>query len=91
MDVRHARSLPMLTAVILVVVAVAAWVLVDRLLLQRDERLHRGHAAWSESGPNKTFHSTGWEETVPPLEASDLRIEPRVGQQRRRSEDRAAA
>ena len=77
----------MLTAVIVVVVAVAAWVLVDRLLLQRDEKLHRGHAAWSESGPNRTFHSTGWEETVPPLEASDLGIEP----MRRRSADRSPA
>jgi len=75
----------MLTAILVVLGAVAAWVLVDRLLLRQDERLHRGHAAWS--GPNRTFHSTGWEETVPPLEATDLRIEPR----HRRSEDRAAA
>ena len=79
----------MLTAVIFVVVAVAAWVLVDRLLLQRDEKLHRGHAAWS--GPNRTFHSTGWEETVPPLEARDLRMVPPLGQPRDRAEDRAAA
>ena len=63
----------MLTAVLLVVIAVAVWVLVDRWLLQRDERLRQGAAAWSESlgGPHRTFHSTGWEETRPPLEAGE--------------------
>ena len=62
----------MLIAVFVVLGAVAVWLLADRLLLKRDERLKRGHAAWSEFGPNKTFHSTGWEETLPPLETSDL-------------------
>ena len=75
----------MLTAVLVVFGAVAAWLLIDRLLLRRDERLHRGHAAWTE--PNRTFHSTGCEETLPPLEVG----EPRVGLRRQRASDRAAA
>ena len=75
----------MLTAVIVVLGAFGAWLLVDRLLLRRDERLSRGHAAWTE--PNRIFHSTGWEETVPPLEPSD----PGVESLRRRAQDRAAA
>lgn len=71
----------MLTAAIVVVAAVAAWVLIDRWLLGRDERLRRGRAAWSESGgPNRTFHSTGWEETRPPLEAVDA--SPRLSSRR---------
>ncbi len=65
----------MLTAMLVVVGAVAAWLLVDRLLLRRDQRQGRGHAAWSGPSTNKTFHSTGWEETVPPLEANDLQSE----------------
>lgn len=77
----------MLTAVLVVVGVVAAWVLADRLLSWRDERLHRGRAAWSEFGPNRVFHSTGWEDTIPPLEASDHRVE----RLRERSRDRAAA
>lgn len=64
----------MLTAVFVVFGAVAAWLLADRLLLRRDERLSRGHAAWTK--PSRTFHSTGWEETVPPLEPSDLQVAP---------------
>ncbi len=65
----------MLNALLVVVGAVAAWLLVDRLLLQRDQRQGRGHGVWSRPGKNKTFHSTGWEETVPPLEADDPRVE----------------
>jgi hypothetical protein len=65
----------MLTAILVVAGAVAAWLLVDRLLLRRDQRQGRGHAAWSGPSTNKTFHSTGWEETVPPLEANDLQAE----------------
>lgn len=75
----------MLTATIVVVAAVAVWVLIDRWLLQRDERLHRGRVAWSESGdPNRTFRSAGWEETRPPLEAMDPSSRPRPrGRERR--------
>ena len=77
----------MLTTVFFLIGAVAAWLLVDRLLLRRDERLHRGHAGWSASDPNRTFHSTGWEETVPPLEVNDMR----TGPMRERAGDRVAA
>ncbi|MBC8056649.1 MAG: hypothetical protein H7Y61_08725 [Rhizobiales bacterium] len=77
----------MLTAAIVVIAAVAAWVLIDRWLLRRDETLRRGRAAWSQSGgPDRTFHSTGWEETVPPLEP----VDPRLQAVRRRAERRAA-
>ncbi len=65
----------MLSAVFVIVGAVGAWLLVDRLLSLRDERLRQGRPAWSEFGPNRTFHSTGWEETIPPLEAADPVIE----------------
>jgi hypothetical protein len=65
----------MLTALLVVIGAVGAWVLVDRLLLRRDERLQRGRAAWSQFDPARTFHSTGWEETLPPQAASGHRVE----------------
>ena len=77
----------MLTAVIVVFCAVAAWVLIDRWLLHRDEKLRRGHAAWSQpGGSNRRFHSTGWEETVPPLEP----VDPRLQAVHRRAERRVA-
>jgi hypothetical protein len=62
----------MLSAVLVVVGAVGAWLLVDRLVSWRNMR--RDHAG-SEFGPNRTFHSTGWEETMPPLEANDAGVE----------------
>ena len=77
----------MLTAVLVILGAVSAWLLVDRLLLRRDERLHRGHASWFASNPNRVFHSTGWEETVPPLEVNEVHVEPRRG----RAQDRVVA
>jgi hypothetical protein len=49
-----------------VIGVVVAWVLVDRWRTSRDEQLHRGSSAWAQDGPGKTFHSTGWEETLPP-------------------------
>jgi hypothetical protein len=61
----------MLTAVLIVIAVVAAWLLGDWLLSRRDERLQRGRAAWLEAGPNRSFHSTAWDDTVPPLEAHD--------------------
>lgn len=72
----------MLTALFVVAGAVAAWLLVDRLLLHRDQRQGRAHAAWSARDAAKTFHSTGWEETVPPLEANDLQAERSRGRKR---------
>ncbi len=77
----------MLSAVLVLVGSVAAWLLVDHLLSRRDERLQRGRAAWSELGTNRVFHSTGWEETVPPLEA----IEPPLEGPRQRAGRRASA
>ena len=75
----------MLSAVLVLVGALAAWLLVDQLLSRREERLQRGRAAWSEHGANRVFHSTGWEETIPPLEA----IEPPLEGPRRRANNRA--
>ena len=57
----------MLNAVLVIVGSIAAWLLADYLLAWRDKRLHRGPAAWSQFGSDRTFHSTGWEDTVPPL------------------------
>lgn len=59
----------MLVTVLVIGGAVAAWLLVDRLLLWRDERSSRGRAAWSGVVKSRSFHSTGWEETVPPIAA----------------------
>ncbi|MDE2094450.1 MAG: hypothetical protein KGI87_11415 [Burkholderiales bacterium] len=53
-------------AIGIVIAAVVAWVVVDRLKLLRDERARHGASAWAEVGPGRTFHSTGWEDTVPP-------------------------
>lgn len=61
----------MLTAVLIVLAVVAAWLLGDWLLSRRDERLQRGRAAWLDAGPNRSFHSTAWDDTVPPLEARE--------------------
>jgi preprotein translocase subunit SecG len=56
----------MLTAVVLIVGAVVAWLLADRWLLWRRER--EGTSAWRGRGPGTVFHSTGFEDTVPPHE-----------------------
>ena len=58
----------MLTAVLLLAAVFAAWLGIDWWLTRRDERLERGRAEWSAAGPNRSFHSTAWEDTVPPLE-----------------------
>lgn len=63
----------MLVTVLVIGGAVAAWILVDRLVQWRDERLGRGRAAWSGIVKSRSFHSTGWEETVPPVEEPDRR------------------
>lgn len=77
----------MLSAMLVLVGAVAAWLLVDRLLSLREERQRRGRSAWSGFGPNRTFHSTGWEETIPPLEPVDSASERRT----HRARDQATA
>ena len=74
----------MLNAVLLVAGAVAAWLLIDRLLSWRNTRRED---AGSEFGLNRTFHSTGWEQTMPPLEAND----PGVERLRRQARQRTAA
>ena len=63
----------MLVTVLVIGGAVAAWLLVDHLLQWRDERSNRGRAAWSGVVKSRSFHSTGWEETVPPMDAPDRR------------------
>ncbi len=65
----------MLNAIVLLVGAVVAWVLIDQVLLWRNQRLQRGPAAWSGFGADRAFHSTGWEETLPPAEAADPHLE----------------
>ncbi|MBX3606583.1 MAG: hypothetical protein KF788_14995 [Piscinibacter sp.] len=60
----------MLTAVALIVGAIVAWLAVDHLLLARKERFDRGGGAWHGRGPGTTFHSTGFEDTLPPHEAA---------------------
>ena len=59
----------MLSAVLVLVGALAAWLLVDHMLSRREQRLRQGRGAWAERSTNGVFHSTGWEETIPPLEA----------------------
>ena len=61
----------MLIAVLIVVAVVVFWLLGDWLMTRRDERLERGRAEWSAAGPNRSFHSTAWDDTVPPLEVHD--------------------
>ncbi len=59
----------MLTAVMLIVGAIVAWLAIDHLLLTVKERRERGGQAWHGRGPGTVFHSTGFEDTVPPHEA----------------------
>ena len=61
----------MLTAVLLLAAVFAAWIGIDWWLTRRDERLERGRAQWSAAGPNRSFHSTAWDDTVPPLEVQE--------------------
>ena len=61
----------MFTAVMLIVGAVVAWLLADQWLIWRRERQHRGTSAWRGRGPGAVFHSTGFEDTVPPHEVVD--------------------
>lgn len=58
----------MLTAVALIVGAIVAWLAVDHVLLTLKERREQGGQSWHGRGPGTTFHSTGFEDTVPPHE-----------------------
>lgn len=61
----------MLTAVALIVGAIVAWLGVDHLLLTLKERREGTGQAWHGRGPGTTFHSTGFEDTLPPHEVSE--------------------
>jgi len=64
----------MVAAVALVIGAVVAWVLADRWFGWMKARKHpESAAAWHGHGPGTTFHSTGFEDTLPPHEAADRR------------------
>jgi hypothetical protein len=58
----------MLGAVVLVVGALVAWIAIDQWILWLRERQNRGPSAWHDRGPGRTFHSTGFEDTLPPHE-----------------------
>ena len=58
----------MLTAVALIVGAIVVWLGVDHLLLTLKERRERHGEAWHGRGAGTVFHSTGFEDTVPPHE-----------------------
>jgi len=55
----------MLSAVLVLVGAVSAWLVIDHLLSRRRR------AVWSAVSAQRNFHSTGWEETVTPPDAPD--------------------
>jgi hypothetical protein len=59
----------MITALIVVVGGVVAWLLVDRGLTWWRERRLEGPSNWHGQGPGSTFHSAGFEDTIPPHEA----------------------
>ena len=63
----------MLTAVALIVGAIVAWLALDQLLITLKERREHGGASWHGHGPGTTFHSTGFEDTVPPHELAEQR------------------
>ena len=68
-DLRH-RFGPMLEAIAIVVGAVAAWVAVDRWWEWRRQRQDDGPSSWHGLGPGTNFHSSGFEDTVPPHEVT---------------------
>jgi hypothetical protein len=58
----------MLTAVALIVGTVVAWLAVDQLLITLKQRRERAGDTWHGRGPGAVFHSTGFEDTLPPHE-----------------------
>ena len=73
----------MLTAVLVIAAAFAGWWFADGWLARRRDRDQQRAGGWSRGGPNRSFHSTGWEDTVPPLEARDPQAEPRPVERRK--------
>jgi hypothetical protein len=64
--------------------ALATWLVLDRLLLWRDQRLQQGQAAWdAQFGAGKVFHSTGFEDTVPAAEPVEVAAASPFGARRR--------
>lgn len=63
----------MLSAVVLIVGSVIAWIVADQLLLWWRDRRPDGPSSWHGQGPGRTFHSTGFEDTLPPEEAPESR------------------
>ena len=61
----------MITAIVVVVGGVIAWLLVDRGLTWWRERHHEGPSNWHGQGPGTTFHSSGFEDTLPPHEVAE--------------------
>ncbi len=61
----------MVTALVLVVGGVIVWLLADHGLMWWRERRHEGPSAWHGQGPGTNFHSSGFEDTVPPHEAAE--------------------
>lgn len=59
----------MVTALVLVVGGVIVWLIADHGLMWWRERRHEGPSAWHGQGPGTNFHSSGFEDTVPPHEA----------------------
>jgi hypothetical protein len=70
----------MFTAALLVVGAIVVWLVADQGLLWLRERQQRGGSAWRGHGPGSTFHSSGFEDTLPPHEVVDpvRRVESRL-------------
>lgn len=61
----------MVTALVLVVGGVIVWLLADHGLMWWRERRHEGPSAWHGQGPGTNFHSSGFEDAVPPHEAAE--------------------
>lgn len=75
----------MVTALLVVCGAVAAWILADRWLARRERRLQRGRGAWSSQFDHAhRFRSTGFQDTLPPTAAA-ARAAPRGQAPRTRS------
>jgi hypothetical protein len=61
----------MLEAIVLLVGAFVAWVAADQFLMWRRDRRGGGPSSWHGRGPGTTFHSTGFEDTLPPHEVTE--------------------
>lgn len=59
----------MLFAVSMLAGAVVLWLVIDWVLWQRNERRQGTDVGWEPFGSERSFESTGWEETLPPTEA----------------------